>query len=179
MGLVIVAAAGSMLASTGAFSGTGAAETFAGWFEVAAGSFMLLLAARQWRRAPSVGGPRAPAWMATLDSVRPRSALGLAALLSGVNPKNLVLTLGAALLIGRAAVGTGAQVALLVAFIVVASLTVAVPVVYVLIDPDRATAVLLRWKGWVALNGRAAGLGALLVLGSLIAFKGIWDISQG
>jgi threonine/homoserine/homoserine lactone efflux protein len=64
----------------------------------------------QWRRRP---GPRAaedaapPAWMATLDTVSPLKSVGLGVALSAVNPKNLLITVGAA----AAIVQTGADAA--------------------------------------------------------------------
>lgn len=53
---------------------------------------LLLVAARQFRGRPRGDEkPQMPQWMATIDKTTPLAALGLAAGLSGANPKNLLL----------------------------------------------------------------------------------------
>jgi hypothetical protein len=71
--------------------------------KLALGAALLVVAARQFRGRPRAGD-RAPlpGWMARLDDIRPLSGFGLAALLSGANPKNPLLAVGAARLIGDA-----------------------------------------------------------------------------
>ena len=51
---------------------------------------------RNWRNRPHEGEePTMPKWMNGIDSFTPVKAFGLAAVLSGVNPKNLMLCVGA------------------------------------------------------------------------------------
>ena len=58
---------------------------------------LLLLGARNWRSRPVPGTqPEMPKWMTGVDALSPRKALGLGLLLAGVNPKNLILAVGAA-----------------------------------------------------------------------------------
>lgn len=67
------------------------------WGKIALGVLFLLLAARQWRSRPVSGTePEMPKWMAGVDALTPAKALGLGLLLAGVNPKNLILSVGAA-----------------------------------------------------------------------------------
>ena len=57
---------------------------------------LLLVAARQWKGRPRGDTePEMPKWMHALDSITPIKAVGLGALLSGLNPKNLLLVVGA------------------------------------------------------------------------------------
>ena len=75
--------------------------------------------------------------MASIDSLSPPKATGLALLLSGVNPKNLALSFAAGSSLAQAGVsGPEAAVGLIV-FVVVASLSIAVPVVFYLAGGDR------------------------------------------
>jgi hypothetical protein len=80
--------------------------------------------------------------MATIDSFTAGKAFGLAALLAGVNPKNLALTLAAALSIAQAGLSGAVLWIALGVFIVLASLTVAAPVVYYLLAEQSAEKVL-------------------------------------
>ena len=67
------------------------------WLKIALGVLFLVLAARQWRSRPAAGAePEMPKWMHGIDTLAPGKALGLGALLARVNPKNLILTIGAA-----------------------------------------------------------------------------------
>jgi hypothetical protein len=70
------------------------------------GALLLLGAARQWGSRPKEGEePEMPNWMATIDTFTPGKSFGLGALLAGVNPKNLALTIAAAVSIGQANLG--------------------------------------------------------------------------
>ena len=67
------------------------------WGNIALGVVLLALARRNWRKRPAPGEEAAmPKWLATVESVSPVKALGLGVALAAVNPKNLILTAGAA-----------------------------------------------------------------------------------
>jgi Sap, sulfolipid-1-addressing protein len=73
-------------------------------------AMILLLAVRQWRGRPAPeAAPEMPKWMAGLDQLKPGGALGLGALLSGVNPKNAALTIAAAATIAGAGLPGGSR----------------------------------------------------------------------
>jgi hypothetical protein len=62
----------------------------------------VLLGVKQWRGRPRGDEEAAlPKWMATVDHFGPAKAFGFGAVLSGANPKNLLLTVGAAAAIGQ------------------------------------------------------------------------------
>src|SRR4051812_992191 len=67
-----------------------------GWSQISFGVLFLLLAVRNWRTRPGEGAQgEMPKWMADIDTFAPGKALGLGVLLAGLNPKNLLLALGA------------------------------------------------------------------------------------
>ena len=67
------------------------------WGTIALGVGLLALARRNWRKRPAPGvEPAMPKWLATVETVSPVKALGLGIALAAVNPKNLILTAGAA-----------------------------------------------------------------------------------
>ena len=73
-----------------------AADTVS-WGQIVVGVLFLLIAAKQWRGRPAPGvQAEMPKWMAGIDAFSPVKAFTLALLLAGVNPKNLLLSAGAA-----------------------------------------------------------------------------------
>jgi len=104
------------------------------WLKIAFGVLFLLLALRTYRNRPAPDAePAMPKWMSGIDALTPGKAFGLGLLLSGVNPKNLVLTFGAATGLALLGLSTTDVVASLVVFVLVGSLTIAGPVLYYLL----------------------------------------------
>jgi hypothetical protein len=114
-----------------------------------------------------------PPWMARIDSFTSGKSFGLAALLAGVNPKNLGLTLSAALTISQGGL-TGAQpwIALTV-FVLLASITVAAPVLYYLAAGASAAKTLTGWKAWLTSNNATVMMILFLVLGVKLVGDGL------
>lgn len=144
------------------------------WSQVLIGALFVLLAFRTWsKRAPAGEQPEPPKWMAGIDSFSPGKALTLALLLAGVNPKNLLLAAGAGAAVAGLALPTNEAVVSLLAFVIIASLTIAVPVVYYLIGGDAARTRLDTVKEWLALHNDAVMTVLFLVLGVNLISKGI------
>ncbi|MBO3103902.1 GAP family protein [Cellulomonas sp. zg-ZUI168] len=62
------------------------------WSRVVAGAALIVLGVRKWVARPRRGeAVETPAWMASLEDASTGRALGLGLLLSGANPKNIVL----------------------------------------------------------------------------------------
>ncbi len=94
-----------------------AADTIS-WGKIVLGVLFLLLALRQWRNRPAADTePEMPKWMAGVDALSPGKALGLGLLLAGVNPKNLILTLGAAAGLAQLGLSTSDAVVSLIVFV--------------------------------------------------------------
>lgn len=148
----------------------GAAEGVA-WLRAAAGVGFLLLAARAWRGRPAPGAePEQPAWMRSLDALTMPRAFGVGIMLAAANPKNLVLALGAGSALAGAGVARGDAVVALIAFVVVASVTVVGAVAWSLAAPHRSRASLERAKDWFTVHSGAVMTVVLVILGvNLIA----------
>ncbi len=144
------------------------------WVKIVLGLLLLTLAVRNWRNRPASGAPpEMPKWMAGVDSLTPPKAFGLGALLAGVNPKNLLLTIGAATGLAQLGLsGTDVFVSLLI-FVIVASITIAGPVVYYLVGGDSAKAALDSMKNWLALHNAAVMAVLFLVFGVDLIAKGL------
>ena len=144
------------------------------WGKIVFGVLFLLLAVRNWRTRPAPGAePEMPKWMAGIDALKPGKALGLGLLLAGVNPKNLMLAAAAGA--GLAALGLSSANAIgsLIAFVVIASLTIAGPVVYYLLGGDHAKAQLDEMKNWLAFHNNAVMAVLFLVFGAKLIADGL------
>lgn len=154
-------------------AGSGGNSTTA-TIKIVLGVLLLLLAAKQWRERPHAGEePTMPAWLAAIDKVTPATAFGLGVLLSVVNPKNLLMIVGAAVAVSHLGVdGTTLTVAGVV-FTVIAASTVAVPVIAYFSARDRVTGWLTELKVWLTANNAAVMATLLLVIGVVMIGKGL------
>ena len=130
------------------------------------GVLLVVLALRQWRKRPARGGrAELPKWMAGVDSMTPSKALVLGLLLSAVVPKNLLIALSAGLIVGVAGFTGGQAAVVIVLFTVIATSTVAVPVVAHLMAPARMRGPLESLRKWLVGNDVAIMVMVLLVIG--------------
>jgi threonine/homoserine/homoserine lactone efflux protein len=134
----------------------------------------LALAWREWRGRPRPGHPTGlPPWMSAIGSMTPVRATGLGALLAAVNPKNLTLCLAAGASIGGAGLNGGEDAVVVAVFVVVASSTVAVPVIGYVAAGDRATRPLDDLRDWLTDNNATVMTVLLLVIGAVILGQGV------
>lgn len=156
-----------------ASTSSAAAETIA-WGKIVFGVLLLLLAARNWRQRPALGVvPEPPKWMVGIDGLAPGKALGLGLLFAGVNPKNLMLALAAGTALAELGLSTSEAVWSLVVFVVIASLTIAGPVIYYLVGGETAKSRLDDLKNWLAVHNNAVMAVLFLVFGFDLVAKGL------
>jgi hypothetical protein len=118
-----------------------------------------------------------PKWMATIDTFTPGKSFGLGALLAGVNPKNLALTLAASVSIGQANL-TGAEPWFtLLVFVVIASATVAGPVLYFLMAGASAERTLTSGKVWLIANNATVMAVLFVVFGAVLVGQGFGGLT--
>ncbi len=164
-------------AATDANSDTTVSDSVS-WLKIVLGIVLLAMALRRWRTRPAPGvTPEPPTWMGRVGSLKPGQAAGLGVLLVAVNPKNLILTVGAATGLAQLGLSTGDVVVALVVFIVVASATVAAPVVYLRRGGHRAEAGLDDLKAWLLENNATIMSVLLVVFGVDLIAKGIGLLS--
>ena len=145
------------------------------WGKIVLGVALLALARRNWRKRPAAGEePEMPKWLGTVESVSPVRAFGLGVLLAGVNPKNLILTMGAAAGLAQVqGLSTTDAIVAIAAFVVLASLTIAAPVLYSLFGGERARAALDSAKAWLTTHNAAVMAVLFLVFGVDLIAKGL------
>ena len=164
----------ALLAGTAEEDGSGPAA-WTGWLKVVLGVVLLVLAVRQWQGRPrGEADPPTPAWMAAIDGFTPVKAAGLAALLGGVNPKNLLLAISGGTTVGSVTTGSvGPSVGAAAVFAVVASIGVAAPLVVYLSAGDRAAEILEELRTWLVEHNVVIMSVLLLVIGTKLLGDGI------
>ena len=116
-------------------------------------------------------------WPPSIAS-RAGRAFGFGALLAGVNPKNLALTLAAAATIAKAGLDGGETAIAVAVFVIIGSLTVAGPVLYYLFAGDRAAGPLAGIKEFMSDHNAVIMMILLLVLGMKLIGEGIAGLTD-
>lgn len=170
-GLAVVAAVAALLARLIPESpGSAGAHPVLGAVKLVLGCLLLFLAVRQWRQRPRPGEESVlPKWLAAVDSLDAAKAAGLAFLLAGVNPKNLLLAFSAGLQLGRSDHPFVAGVV----FLVIASSTVGGLIVLYRLRPELVSSWLAPAREWLVANNAVVMSGLMLVMGSVVIGKAL------
>jgi hypothetical protein len=177
-GLAVVGTAVYLFADAANAASDSTTSDTISWGKVLLGVLLLSLARRNFAKRPAPGQPEElPKWMATVETITPIKAVGLAVVLSVVNPKNLVLAVGAAAGLGQLGVSSKDAVVALVVFVVVASLSILFAVGYELLGGERAHATLDHMKEWMTEHNHAVMAVLFLVFGVVLISKGIGLLS--
>jgi len=174
IGLAVPGSAALLIGGTQNLSPGTEASLEASVIRLVLGLLLLFAAYRRWTRRPKPGQqPTMPHWLQFVDSFTPLRAFGLALLLSAVNPKNLALTLAAALAIAQSTLGGVRSAVALAVFVVIGSISVAAPVVLYLVLGERAARTLGGWKEWLKENNATIMAILLLVFGVILIAEGV------
>lgn len=174
LGIVVAVVAFTLLASVIPADDPDAPKPIAGVVKLLLGALLLLLAVKQWRSRPKPGeDPSMPKWMSAIDQMTFGKGLGLGFLLSAVNPKNLIMAVGAGVTIGSAGIPGGEQTIAIVVFVLIAACSVAIPVIGYLVASKAMTGPLESLRGWLVHNNAAVMAVLLLVIGVVMIGKGI------
>jgi hypothetical protein len=158
----------------GATDSSGAPATWTGWLKVVLGLVLARLALKQWR-----GRPRGdeiqplPAWMDTIDHFTPRRSAAIGVALSAINPKNLILTVGAAAAVAQAGVSTGSDAVAIAVFVVIGTMGCGAPVALYFALGERATQMLADVKTWMARENATIMTVLFLIIGAKLIGDGI------
>ncbi|MEU6561948.1 GAP family protein [Nocardia nova] len=163
--VIVVALSGSIGADAGPTHAAGVA-----WVKIVLGVLLVVLAVRQWRGRSDTS---VPGWMRAIDRMTFGKATGLGILLSAVNPKNLLLAVSAGVAIGTGGLSAGGKIVAVVVFTLIGACTVLVPVIGYALAADRLRGTLDDLKSWLQANNHAVMAVVLLVMGAVVAGKGI------
>ena len=178
IGLVVVSVV-VVLVAGGADDSDSGASTAVSVIKLLIGVLFLVMAAGQWRKRPAPGvEPEVPKMMQAVDQFSAGKSLVLGAALSGLNPKNLALTLAASASIAQAGLDAGGTAVTIAIFVVIGSVTVAGPVVFYVVASDRAAAPLASIKEFMSHHNAVIMMVVLLVLGAKLVGNGIAGLTD-
>jgi threonine/homoserine/homoserine lactone efflux protein len=173
-GIVITATVVTIIAQTAGLSTSGGGSTASAVIKLILGALLLLLAIKQWHGRPRGDAePVMPKWLSAIDGVTPGKATGLGFALAAVNPKNLLMILGAGVVIGQAGLAVGQIVIVIAIFTIIAASTVAGPVIGYRLAPQRANVLLGEVKTWLVANNATVMMTLFAVIGVVLIGKGI------
>lgn len=140
--------------------------------EVVLGSILLVWAVVSYRRRePSSGGDSTPKWLARIQDTHWLIATAVGALMLSYG-----LSLAAASEILKANVSRLDGSVALAVFALTSMITVAAPIVAVLIAPERSAQRLDAWKSWLLGNSRAVALVVLMLVAVALIIRGAKDL---
>ena len=172
VGVIVLAISGASGASDGGEPASGTST-----LKVVLGVLLLIVALRQWRKRPHDGEEAPmPAWMGAVDEFTPVKAFGAGIVLSALNPKNLILAVGAGAAIAQTDVSGGQQALAYAVFVLIATIGPAIPVVIYFALGDKAPPLLDKLKAWMAQHDAAIMAVLCLVIGAKLIGDGIGGI---
>lgn len=122
---------------------SGDPSTRSSYIKLGLGIILVGVALRRLRARISGGGSEElPGWIKTLDDFSAIKVAGLAALLAGVNPKNLLLIAAAVMAISQSGVSAEDEATALAVFVAIGSIGIAIPVGIYFLMRDRAESLL-------------------------------------
>jgi len=147
------------------------------WIKLVIGLVLLGLGAWQLLKPGGGDSPAGkPSWAKALEGISVLKAFGFAAMWGSLQPKNLALLAAGMVALLQSGLEPRAAWAVFGLFVLVASITVIVPVGYFALAGERAQPRLDAWERWLVRN--AAGLmgGFLIALGLVLVFGAVQSL---
>lgn len=144
---------------------------WASWLRIVVGGALIVVGLYRWfTREKAAHKPR---WMETLSTLTPPRAGAAGMILTVVNPKVLFICAAAGLAIGTASGGSHDDWVAVAWFVIAAGSTVALPILAYTVSGDRLDRPLARLKDWMDRQHAVLIAGILVVIGLMVAYKGI------
>ena len=178
IGLGIIGAIVLSLAGPAGASQSGTPATWVSWVKIGLGVLLLLVALREFRSRPQAGEePQMPKWMVSIDKTKPVAAVGLAAALSGANPKNLLLAVSGAATIAQTGISAGDQAIAYAVFAVIGTLGVGIPVGIYFGMGARSEKILAGLKDWMSQHNAVIMSVLCLIIGAKLVGDAIGGLT--
>ena len=145
--------------------------TWASWLRIVIGAALIIFGLYRWfTRKRSA---HTPGWMNSMSKFTPARATLTAAALTVLNPKVLFVSAAAGLAIGTAGLRSPGAWGAVAWYVLVASSTVAIPILAYAVAGDRLDEPLTRLKDWMERQHATLVAVILIVIGLLVLYKGI------
>jgi hypothetical protein len=153
-------------------SANGVPASWVSMVKIVIGLMLVLFGVRRWRGRKGRDAEAAtPGWMRHLDNVTMARAAGLAAAFNVVKPKNLLLTIGAAVAVAQVGANPAGQAAAIGVFLVLGTVGIAIPLAIHTLMSSRGRDLLIELRDWMVRENAAI----IAVLSMVIAAKLLGD----
>lgn len=178
IGLTAVGTIVLLAANAGDASDQGEPAAWVNILRLVLGGALLAVAVKQWRARPAEGErAELPGWMHTVDSFGAGKAAGFGVLLSALNPKNLLLVVGAGAAIAQTGASSGSQAVALAVFVGIATLGTAIPVALFFLMGERSKHLLDELNERLSQNNAVIMAVICLVIAAKLIGDGISGLS--
>lgn len=140
------------------------------WILVAFGAVFLTMALRNIANRHDTSVPKA---FSAIENMGPAGVVALSAGATVLNPKNLVILLGAGTVAASTGLSAGSLAITLAIFAVLATLPFSIAVGYVVLGGEASTRRMQRVKQWLLANNRLMMAAVLGVLGAAMIAKAL------
>ncbi len=179
VGLAAVGAIVLLLAGAADASKEDGSATWVSLLLLVLGLLLLAAAAKQWRGRPRTDEEApTPGWMRTIDEFTITRAAGAGFALSALNPKNVLLTVAAATEIAEVGLPSGQQVAVLLGFVLIASVGVLTPLGLAVALGDKSREPLESLRTWMARHNAVIMAVLFLVIGAKLIGDAVSGFSE-
>jgi Sap-like sulfolipid-1-addressing protein len=144
---------------------------WASWLRVVLGSALIVFGVYNWLTRHR--HTKTPGWLRSFSKLTPVRAGVTGAVLTAIRPEVLILCAAAGLAIGTGGLSVAASWITGAVFVVVSSLTVAIPILAFVAAGDRLDDALERLKAWMEENHGALMAVILVVIGLIVLYNGI------
>ncbi len=140
------------------------------WLRLVLGVVLIAAAVRMW-----LGRSResTPAWLSALIDAGPREAVRYGLLMSAANPKELLMAVAAALVVGGSDVGPATAAVVIAVFILVGAASVAAPLAVFVLGGKSALETLTRAREWLQRNSVVVAAVVLGAIGVILLVGGV------
>jgi hypothetical protein len=146
-------------------------DTAVGVIRIGLGSALFIYSVTKWHKRARTA-PTTPRWMDALGKLGTLGALGFGMALA-LRPKNVVLSLASAVIIGDASLPVPDAVIVIVIFTVIGISTVAAPIIGHFSAPEKTRNPLNATRTWIIQNSATLMLVVALLVSVLIVGSGI------
>lgn len=147
-------------------------DTVVGVFRIALGVALILYAVATLRGRLTRPTSETPRWMGTLGRLNAWGALGFGLALA-LRPKNVILSVAGAVVIGDASLGVGDAALVIAVFTIIGVSTVALPIIGHFSAPEKTRNPLDATRAWIITNSGALMLLVAVLTGVVIIGSGI------